>query len=88
VNKKGESVKMSIKDIQVVFGSYNLSGLEVATIDGDRMMIVRIGENGQETGSNIITCTYGGRTRKNITIDQVEKFYGVYNFFNFKKGGW
>jgi hypothetical protein len=88
VNRKDESIKMSVKDVQMVFGSYKLSGLEVATKDGDRMSVVCIGEDGQETGSNVVTCTYGGRTRKNITIDQIEKFYGVYNFFNYKKGGW
>lgn len=84
-NKDGESVELTFGDISFVFGHYNLSGLEVDTKDGRRMKVVCIGENGTETGCNKIVCSIGRKT-EDITFQDVERVYGVYNFFNYKKG--
>ncbi len=84
-NKDGEPVELTLGDISFVFGHYKLSGLEVDTKDGRRMKVVCIGENGTETGCNKVVCSVGGKT-EDITFQDVERVYGVYNFFNFKKG--
>ena len=74
-----------LRDISFVFGHYKLSGLEVDTKYGRRMKVVCIGENGTETGCNKVVCSVGRET-EDITFQDVERVYGVYNFFNFKKG--
>lgn len=84
-NKDGEPVELTLGDISFVFGYYKLSGLEVDTKDGRRMKVVCIGENGTETGCNKVVCSVGRKT-EDITFQDVERVYGVYNFFNFKKG--
>ena len=84
-NKDGEPVELALGDISFVFGHYKLSGLEVDTKDGRRMKVVCIGENGIETGCNKVVCSVGRKT-EDITFQDVERVYGVYNFFNFKKG--
>lgn len=84
-NKDGGPVELTLGDISFVFGHYKLSGLEVDTKDGRRMKVVCIGENGAETGCNKIVCSIGRKT-EDITFQDVERVYGVYNFFNFKKG--
>jgi hypothetical protein len=84
-NKDGESVELTFGDISFVFGHYKLSGLEVDTKDGRRLSVACIGENGAETGCNKIVCSIGRKT-EDITFQDVERVYGVYNFFNYKKG--
>ena len=84
-NKDGESVELTFGDISFVFGHYTLSGIEVDTKDGRRMNVVCIGENGTETGCNKVVCSVGRKT-EDITFQDVERVFGVYNFFNFKKG--
>ena len=84
-NKDGEPVELTFDDLQFVFGHYKLSGLEAETKDGRRMKVACIGENGTEAGCNKIVCSVGRKT-EDITFQDVERVYGVYNFFNFKKG--
>ena len=84
-NKDGEPVELTFDDLQFVFGHYKLSGLEAETKDGRRMKVACIGENGTEAGCNKIVCSAGRKT-EDLTFQDVERVFGVYNFFNFKKG--
>ena len=44
-----------------------------------RMKVVCIGENSTETGCNKVVCSVGRKT-EDITFQDVERVFGVYNF--------
>ena len=60
--------------------------LRVLTSEGRLLTLLRIGTLNSEHGTNNITCLDQNKNEVDITFQDVERVYGVYNFFNFKKG--
>lgn len=60
--------------------------LRVLTSDGRLLTLLRIGTLNSEHGTNNITCLDQNKNEVDITFQDVERVYGVYNFFNYKKG--
>lgn len=59
--------------------------IRILTTDGRLLNVLRIGDV-SEKGSNKIYCHDFNDKNAEITFQDVEMVFGVYNFYNFKKG--